>query len=97
MATTLTKRLQALAACLLFLAAPTAHASPAPAAPAGAIPPVERATFHQLVFANEDVAVLNNLYPPGGDSGFHAHHRNLFAVIIQPQPSSSRNWGRTPI
>ena len=94
MATTLTPRLQALAVCLLFLVSPTAHASPAPAAPVEATPPVEQASFHQLVFANEDVAVLNNLYPPGGDSGFHAHHRDLFAVIIQPQPSSSQTPGK---
>lgn len=73
---------------------PRRRADLAPAASADATPPVEQASFHQLVFANEDVAVLNNLYPPGGDSGFHAHHRDLFAVIIQPQPSSSETPGK---
>ena len=73
---------------------PRRRADLAPAAPKDATPPVEQASFHQLVFANENVAVLNNLYPPGGDSGFHAHHRDLFAVIIQPQPSSSQTPGK---
>lgn len=55
--------------------------------------PVEQASFHQLVFADEDIAVLNNLYPPKGDSGFHAHHRDLFAVVIQASPSSGQRVG----
>lgn len=58
-----------------------------------AIPPVEHASFHQLAFANDDFAVLNNLYPPGGDSGFHAHYRDIFYVVIQANPSSSQRPG----
>lgn len=54
--------------------------------------PVEHASFHQLVFADDDVAILNNRYPLSGDSGFHAHDRDLFAVIVQP----SENSGQTP-
>ena len=73
---------------------PRRRADLVPAVPAHTTPPVEQASFHQLVFASEDVAVLNNLYPPGGDSGFHAHHRDLFAVIIPPQPSSSQAPGK---
>lgn len=56
--------------------------------------PVEHASFHQLVFADEDIAILNNLYPPGGDSGFHTHYRDLFAVIIQPAQSSGQGLGK---
>ena len=56
--------------------------------------PVEHASFHQLVFADEDVAILNNLYPPNGDSGFHTHYRDLFAVIIQPSQSSGQGLGK---
>lgn len=56
--------------------------------------PVEHASFHQLVFADEDVAILNNLYPPKGDSGFHTHYRDLFAVIIQPSQSSGQGLGK---
>ncbi|MBL0925970.1 MAG: hypothetical protein IBJ12_16075 [Sphingomonadaceae bacterium] len=56
--------------------------------------PVEQASFHQLIFADEDIAVLNNLYPPSGDSGFHAHYRDLFAVIIQPSESSGQPLGK---
>lgn len=56
--------------------------------------PVEHASFHQLVFADEDIAVLNNLYPPSGDSGFHEHYRDLFAVIIQPSESSGQALGK---
>ena len=52
--------------------------------------PVEMASFHQLVFADEDIAILNNRYPPKGDSGFHAHHRDLFAVIVEPAQSSGQ-------
>lgn len=59
-----------------------------------AVNPVEHASFHQLVFADEDIAVLNNRYPPKGDSGFHAHHRDLFAVIVQPSPSSGQSPGK---
>lgn len=47
-------------------------------------PPVERASFHQRIFADEDMVVLNNAYPPGGDSGFHAHYHDMFYVVIQP-------------
>jgi len=65
--------------------AQTHRASPDPA-----VPPVEHAAFHQLVFANEDFAVLNNRYPPGGDSGFHAHYRDLFYVVIQSAPQSGQ-------
>jgi hypothetical protein len=57
-------------------------------------PPVEHASFHQLIFANDDVAVLNNLCPPGGDSGLHAHYRDLFAVVIQSVPSSGQRAGQ---
>lgn len=59
-----------------------------------AAPPVEQASFHQLVFANEDFAVLNNRYPPGGDSGFHVHYRDLFYVVIQSAPSSGQRLGQ---
>jgi len=38
--------------------------------------------------------VLNNRYPPKGDSGFHAHHRDLFAVVIQPSQSSGQALGK---
>jgi quercetin dioxygenase-like cupin family protein len=55
--------------------------------------PVEHASFHQLVFADEDLAILNNRYPPNGDSGFHTHYRDLFAVIVQPSPSSGQGLG----
>lgn len=58
------------------------------------VPPVEHASYHQLVFANDDLAVLNNLYPPGGDSGFHAHHRDLIAVVIQSVSTTAQNRGQ---
>ena len=56
--------------------------------------PVEHASFHQLVFADEDIAILNNLYPPNGDSGFHTHYRDLFAVVIQPSQSRGQGLGK---
>lgn len=59
-----------------------------------AAPSVEHASFHQLVFANEDFAVLNNRYPPGGDSGFHAHYRDIFYVVIQSAPQSVQRVGQ---
>lgn len=58
------------------------------------IPPVERASFHQLMFADEDIAILNNFYPPSGDSGFHAHYRDILYVIIQPSDSSVQSVGK---
>ena len=56
--------------------------------------PVEHSSFHQLVFADEDIAILNNLYPPNGDSGFHTHYRDLFAVVIQSSQSSGQDLGK---
>lgn len=56
--------------------------------------PVEQASFHQLVFADEDVSILNNLYPPGGDSGFHAHSRDMFYVVVQGSQSSIQKLGQ---
>lgn len=81
----------ALGMALLTAAAPVALAdTPDP----DAFPPVEHASFHQPVFADEDVTVLNNLYPPNGDSGFHAHYRDLFYVVVQSSPSSGQGWGK---
>ena len=62
--------------------------------PSETVVPVEHASFHQLVFADEDIAILNNLYPPTGDSGFHAHYRDLFYVVIQPSQSSGQSLGK---
>jgi mannose-6-phosphate isomerase-like protein (cupin superfamily) len=77
--------------CCLFL---TAHPLALAEQPPGeTVVPVEHATFHQLVFADEDIAILNNFYPPNGDSGLHAHYRDLFYVVIQPSQSSGQNLG----
>ena len=85
------KRLWAFELCLLLASPSSAFAEHAQSED---IPPVEHASFHQLVFADEDIAVLNNFYPPGGDSGFHAHYRDLFAVIIQSAESSGQALGK---
>ncbi|MEG2940172.1 MAG: hypothetical protein RR969_01115 [Thermomonas sp.] len=77
--------------CLLLATCPLAIAGQPPSE---AAIPVEHASFHQLVFADEDVAILNNLYPPGGDSGFHTHYRDLFAIIVQPSQSSGQGLGK---
>lgn len=77
---------------ILILSAGCAQTQRAAVDPA--VPPVEHAAFHQLVFANEDFAVLNNRYPPGGDSGFHAHYRDLFYVVIQSAPQSGQRPGQ---
>lgn len=73
--------------CLFLAASAFVFAEPLPSK---TFVSVENATFHQLVFADEDIAVLNDLYPPKGDSGFHTHYRDLFTVIIQPSQSSSQ-------
>ena len=77
--------------CLFLAAHSLAFAEPSPSE---AAVPVEHASFHQLVFADEDIAILNNLYPPRGDSGFHTHYRDLFAVVIQPSQSSGQGLGK---
>lgn len=79
---------------LILLVTPAALAEPKPGMPVETTPPVEQASFHQLVFADDDIGVLNNLYPPGGDSGFHAHYRDLFYVVIQSQPQRSQRPGQ---
>jgi mannose-6-phosphate isomerase-like protein (cupin superfamily) len=82
---------RACACCIALLAHSFAIAQQPPAEPMN---PVEHASFHQLVFADEDVAILNNLYPPKGDSGFHSHDRDLFYVVIQGSQSSVQNLGK---
>lgn len=87
------KKLPALTLILVFSAC--AHAQQAPRENADiTAPPVEQASFHQLLFANEDFAVLSNRYPPGGDSGFHVHYRDLFYVVIQSVSSSGQRPGQ---
>ena len=71
------------------------------APPADATPVrVENAPYHRLVFANADYAVLENVIPPDGDSGFHLHPRDLFYVIVGPAKASTQRPGqalrRTP-
>ena len=89
--TRLIKCTRALGFCLFLTAHSFAFAEQPPSEP---VVPVEHASFHQLVFADEDVAILNNLYPPNGDSGFHTHYRDLFAVVIQPSQSSGQGLGK---
>jgi quercetin dioxygenase-like cupin family protein len=85
------RRMAALGFCLYSTAHHAAFAGQPPGEPTV---PVEHASFHQLVFADADIAILNNLYPPKGDSGFHTHYRDLFAVIIQPSQSSGQGVGK---
>ena len=77
--------------CLFLAASAFVFAEPSPNETAV---PVEHASFHQLVFADEDIAILNNLYPPNGDSGFHTHYRDLFAIVIQASQSSGQTLGK---
>ena len=84
-----TIRLASLIRAIGFFGFLIAHCSFAETAKSENFPPVERASFHQLVFADEDFSALNNLYPPGGDSGFHVHYRDMFYVVIQPGQGTS--------
>lgn len=68
-------------ACMLFGSVPC---SAAPTLASNRYTPVEQATFHLLQFADADVAVLKNVYPPHSDSGFHLHSRELFYIVITP-------------
>lgn len=80
---------------LIVIAHSSAYAQQANGSDAGqTFPPVEQASFHQVVFANDDFAVLNNRYPPGGDSGFHTHYRDIFYVVIQAAPQSGQRPGQ---
>ena len=87
------KKLWALPLILVFSACAFAQQAPRGGGDI-AMPPVEQASFHQLMYANEDFAVLSNRYPPGGDSGFHVHHRDLFYVVIQSASSSGQRPGQ---
>jgi hypothetical protein len=65
------------------------------ALPARAAPvPVEGAPYHRLVFSNDDLAVIETIVPPGGDSGFHRHSHELFYVVIAPAKVSTQRLGR---
>jgi hypothetical protein len=79
------------ALALALFASPALSAQAAPPTP---VVSVENATFHQLVFANEDVAILNNLYPPHSDSGFHLHPRELFYVVVAAARASTQKQGQ---
>ena len=80
---------------LALIAAPALLALACPcAASAATYPSVEQATFHQLLFANDDVAVLKNVYPPHSDSGYHLHPRELFYVVIDPTRFGSQKLGQ---
>jgi hypothetical protein len=87
------KKFWALPLILVFSACAYAQQAPRENADIPA-PPVEQASFHQLMFANEDFAVLSNRYPPGGDSGFHTHYRDIFYVVIQSASSSGQRPGQ---
>ena len=87
------KKLWALPLILVFSACAFAQQAPRGGGDI-AMPPVEQASFHQLMFANEDFAVLSNRYSPGGDSGFHAHYRDIFYVVIQSASSSGQRPGQ---
>lgn len=86
--------LKAIGAWGAFLALSAPASASAAQSPTSAVNPVEQASFHQLVFADEDVAILDNRYPPRGDSGFHAHQRDLFAVVIQSSSTSGQAPGK---
>ena len=65
------------------------------AVPAAPLPvPVEQAPFHRLVLATEDYALIENHMPPGADSGFHAHHRDLFYVTISAARAATQRPGQ---
>ena len=89
--TRLIKCIKSFGFCLFLVAHSFAFAEQPPSE---AVVPVEHASFHQLVFADDDIAILNNLYPPNGDSGFHTHYRDLFAVIIQSSQSSGQGLAK---
>ncbi len=88
-------RAMLLALCT-FITAANADAPPVRSNQEGTeqVVPVEHATYHQLVFANADMAVLNNVYPPGSDSGFHRHFRELFYVVIEPALTGTQKWSK---
>lgn len=84
----MTRSMSGLAAGVLLIALAGQSAAAAP------YPPVEQATFHQLLFANDGVAVLKNVYPPHSDSGYHVHSRELFYVVITPARFGSQKLGQ---
>lgn len=65
----------------------------APAVGANSYPSVEQATFHELQFADADIAVFKNVYPAHSDSGFHLHPRELFYVVITPARFGAQKLG----
>jgi len=83
--------IRAIGVCVALATHPPAFAD---ATKSAEFPPVENASFHQPVFADEDFSVLNNLYPPGGDSGFHTHYLDMFYVVIQAGQASVQNLGK---
>lgn len=62
--------------------------------PTATHPPVEHASFHHQVHVDDDISILNNRYPPNGDSGLHTHVLDHLYVAIQPAQVSSQGLGR---
>jgi len=85
------KRSVASALCAFLSVQPFAFADKPAAA---TYPPVEQASFHHQVYVDEDFSILNNRYPPNGDSGMHTHFLDHLYVAIQPAQVSGQNLGK---
>jgi hypothetical protein len=85
------KRIAAPALCTFLGAQPFAFAEQPPASKN---PPVEHASFHHQVHVDEDISILNNRYPPNGDSGLHTHFLDHLYIAIQPAQVSGQSLGK---
>lgn len=91
----LIKQIAAPALWTCLMVHPVAFAQKAATTPtANSYPPVEHASFHHRIYLDDDITILNNRYPPNGDSGLHTHVLDHLYVAVQPAQLSGQNLGK---
>jgi hypothetical protein len=80
----------ALAVCAFALS------QPASAQTEGAPVPVEKASFHQPVFRNDFVMLLNVYIPPGRSSNYHTHSLDQVSVLVEAADQTGQAYGGEP-
>jgi hypothetical protein len=66
---------------------------PATAQDEGPAVPVQNASYHQPVFSNDHVMVLNVYIPPGRGSNYHTHSLDQIGVLVESADQTGQVMG----
>jgi quercetin dioxygenase-like cupin family protein len=58
--------------------------------------PIEKASFHQPVFRNDYVMLLNVYIPPGRGSNYHTHSLDQVGVLVEAADQTGQVYGGQP-